>query len=512
MNIDLKFYWKLLLRRLPAMTALFLTFAVVGLIVAMKLPITYKASARLIVEEPQISNVSAVKDISAGQTLDIITQKLITRANLIDIAHNRNVFPDAARMNPDEIFGNMRAATKIASNSPRNGATLMTIEFKGAKPETVAAVVNDLVTLVLDENTRLRTGRAVEAVDFFQQEIDRLNAEMSKQSALILDFKQKNADALPESLDYRLARRDQIQERITRIERDIERLKTQRERIVSVFETTGQVQASELTPRTPEEQQLEAARNELSSALAIYSESHPRIRVLKSRIASLEAAVAARTGTAAPLPDAVDQTTAMFNLTVAQIDAQLQPLADELRDSEAELTQLQDSINRTAPNQVALATLERDMDNLRIQYNAAAQRSNVAAMGERIELTARGQKITVIENASVPSKPASPNRPKIISAGIGLGLAAAAGLFLLLEVMNRSVRRPAEITLALGITPIGTIPYMETERHKWTRRSMQVAAMVVVVIGIPAVLWAIDTFYLPLDLVFEKVMDKVGLG
>jgi hypothetical protein len=32
----------------------------------------------------------------------------------------------------------------------------------------------------------------------------------------------------------------------------------------------------------------------------------------------------------------------------------------------------------------------------------------------------------------------------------------------------------------------------------------------VILAGVPALLWAIDTFYMPLDLLFETLKDKLG--
>ena len=85
-------------------------------------------------------------------------------------------------------------------------------------------------------------------------------------------------------------------------------------------------------------------------------------------------------------------------------------------------------------------------------------------------------------------------------------------LFALLELLNNKIRRPAELEQRLGITALATLPYMETRTHRLMRRSLKVASLLVVVIGIPAILWAIDTYYLPLDLVYQRVLGRIGLS
>ena len=82
---------------------------------------------------------------------------------------------------------------------------------------------------------------------------------------------------------------------------------------------------------------------------------------------------------------------------------------------------------------------------------------------------------------------------------------------MLLELLNRSVRRPLELVNGLGITPLATIPFIETAFRRRMRRTAQFATLAVVVIGVPAILWAIDTYYLPLDLLSERILGRIGL-
>ena len=96
--------------------------------------------------------------------------------------------------------------------------------------------------------------------------------------------------------------------------------------------------------------------------------------------------------------------------------------------------------------------------------------------------------------------------------GVGAGLGLAAALFLLLELINRSVRRPAEIVSRLGITPLATIPYVETRLHRKMRYGVHAVLVLIVLIGTPAALWAVDSYYMPLEVLVERVMSQLGLA
>lgn len=93
-----------------------------------------------------------------------------------------------------------------------------------------------------------------------------------------------------------------------------------------------------------------------------------------------------------------------------------------------------------------------------------------------------------------------------------MGIALAVGYFVLLELLNRTIRRPSEITTRFGITPLATIPYMESRRHRILRRLSKVAVTLIVLTGIPAILWYVDQNYVPLEIVVQKGLERLGLS
>ena len=153
--------------------------------------------------------------------------------------------------------------------------------------------------------------------------------------------------------------------------------------------------------------------------------------------------------------------------------------------------------------------MQRDHDNIQIQYNAAVSRLAQASTGERIEVTSQGQRISVIEHPAVPTEPAKPNRLVIAGGGTGFGIAMGFGLVLLLELLNRSARRPEDLISKLEVWPIATIPYVRSRGEVMYQRVVWVLVIMAILIGVPAGVWAVHTYYQPLDLIAEKVMDKL---
>jgi uncharacterized protein involved in exopolysaccharide biosynthesis len=510
MKSELRFYASVLLKRLPIVILLTGLATALAAYVAMTLPATYRTEALLLVEAPQIPDDLATSTVqnNAPEQLDIIQQRLLTRANLLDIANELNVFPDRGSMVPDDVVDLMRASTDFRARFGRDQATTLTIAFTAENPTTTAAVVNEYVTRVLDENVRLRTGLAEQTLDFFEQEVARLGDDLSRQSARILEFKNQNIDALPEGMDYRMTRQAMLMERRSQLERDKSSIQDMRDRITQIFQATGQLPGSAAEQMSPAQQALVEARRELETAKSIYSETNPRVRVLTARVAQLEREVAGAAGGDAA---SADPSTALFDMQMSELDAREAFIDEQLTLVVNELTDIEQALARTPENAITLQALERDYENISIRYDAASQRLAAAAVGERIELTSKGQRITVLRQAVVPREPTSPNRPLIVAAGLAAGLGLSGALVVLLELLNRTVRRPADLTRALQISPLGTLPYISTSTETVKRRSALLAVVALLAVGLPAGLYFLHVEYMPLDLLADRAMSRIGL-
>jgi len=508
---DLKFYLSVFLRRLPYFLPVALVISAASVIVAFALPPAFVSQMRLIVESPQIPGELAAPTAAtpAQERLQIVEQRLLTRANLLDIANRLRVLDDQADMNPDEIVQAMRARTVIKISSGRDEASLMTVTFEASSGDKAAGVLNEYLTLIQQEDIESRTGRAAQTLEFFEQEVTRLSGELAEKSAAILAFKTANADALPDSLDYRLGQQSLLQDRLGQLEREIFDLTNQRQRLVEVFESTGRVGEARVEALTPEQRQLEDLRAQLRDALAVYSAENPRVKVLQARIAQVEEIVRAQPVT--PPENVVQTGNSMLDIQLTGIDTRLAALNEQKVSVDAELEAVTKTVKDTPANSIRLDELTLDYENIQLQYNTAVDRLAKASTGERIEFMSRGQKISVIEPPAVPNQPTKSNRMLIAGGGNAFGILAGLGLVVLLEVLNRSVRRPEDLVRALGVAPLATIPYVQTRGEVFARRGRKLALTLLILIGVPAIVFAVHTYYQPLDLIAEKVMNRLGV-
>ena len=461
--MDLRFYLRRFLGRLPWFLLFLAVGTAAGVTAARLLPPVYVAEAQLLFESEQIPGDLAATTVrtQAMEHIQIIQQRILTRANLIDLANRLQVHAPRGdgpvrRLNPDEVVADMRNRIDITITGGRGGAqaTLIRVGFRDADPALASAVANEVVTMILSQSVRMRTTISGQTLEFFQQEVQRLDRNLATQSARIVEFRNANRDALPDSLDFRRRQQETEQERLLQLERTEAGLTERRARLVEIFETTGETTASD-EGLGEEQRALRTLRNERDQALAVMSPQNPRLRVLNARIAALERQMAEQGADGAGQGN---PQTMLFEMQLTDIDTQLERLAIDKDRITARLERLEQTIAATAGNAIALATLEREFSNIQTQYNQAVAARARAETGDTIEAMSRGQRISVVEQAVTPRAPSQPNRPAIATAGVGAGAALGLGLIALLEFTSRRIRRPADLTARLRITPIATLP------------------------------------------------------
>ncbi len=512
MNIDFSYYFAVFLRRIHYFILVTALVTAAALAAAFLLPPSYEARSSLLIESSQIPGPMAAPTVqmAAMEQLQTMEQRLMTRANLLDIAKRLKVFKDVDRMRPDEIVMAMRAQTRIMKRAGKDQATAMDINFTADNGQVAAGVVNEYVTLILNENLALRTERAGQTLEFFEQEVKSLSAELDRMSQKILDFQNANRDALPNTLNFRMNQQTSLQTQIAQLDRDISALEDQKENLIAIFEVNGTIGNAAGVQKTPEQIQLDQARTQLSNMLISMSDTNPKVKLMKQQVAALEETVRLQS----PIQTAPDTNPAkaMLDVQVASIDSQIADKKDQKEILDEKLVELTDTIDRTPDNQIALDALTRDYSNIQQQYNQATGRLSQAATGERIELMSKGERITVTDAATAPNQPTSPNRVLISLGGLGAGMALGIGLIFLMELLNRSVRRPKDLIKSFGITPLSTIPYMRTPSETVMRRGAFAGMLLVAVVGIPALIYAVHVYYQPLDLILSRVASKFGIS
>lgn len=462
MKAEISFYLSLFRRRIWWFVATFAVITAIGVGVAMMLPPTYATSARLVVESEKIPDELAASTVQtkAVEHLEIIEQRILAREALLEMATRLRIY-GTERPSPNAIVSDLRSRITFkieAGQRKRNepeGATMLSVGFTADTGIMAASVTNELVTRVLAEDVEMRTSVARQTLDFFDQEVGRLEDQLSRSGATLLAFQQENRDVLPETQDMRSQRVLAIQSELSRIEREIDDLARERRRLVRLHQSIRRTQSDSYRDvESYEARQLAALRETLDQL----PEGDPGRADISRRIASLTKMLADQ---GEPTQASVRRTA--FHDRVDEIDERIRAEEDRRLALVDELQDIQSSLALTPTKAAQLASLEQDHSNLRSLYDQALESRALAETGDTIESLSKGQRIAVIEQAGIPLAPASPNRKMVALGGSTAGVMLGLLLVALLELRLGFLRRPVDLHRRLGITPIATLPNLDLD-------------------------------------------------
>lgn len=502
-ELDIRAYFDVLRRRYLFLVIPAVVIAIAGAVVAQVLPKIYEARATILVESQAIPTEMASSTVTANaaERIQVIEQRLMTRDNLLEIARQFSLYQEGGNPpSPSVIVESMRGATSIEQIDVGRqlfrrdiGVIGFTVAFQYDNPTIAARVTNELVSSILAQNLETRLGRAAETSKFFESRLSLLEKDLLAMESKIADYKRENEAALPDTLAYRREQLAQLVEQISVIDRRMEIEENGEGDAVFAGDATEpatyRLQARELALESLKEQRdrLGALAEKGFVPQNRMTELDRQITTAELDILALKSEIAAAGGAG-----------------FGGLEAQKTFLQDKSQ-------KVRDSIARTPTVEAELNVLNREYERLQSEYRQAQEKMNAATTGERLEEDRQAERFEVIEQATIPEKPVSPDRPKIMMAGMLGGLGIGAGLLILLELLDTSIRTTGDLERRLQLRPIATIPYVRTsEEQQKSRKTIFTLIAAMLIFGLVTAA-AIHIFYQPLDLFLERVFNKLGL-
>ena len=368
----------------------------------------------------------------------------------------------------------------------------------------------------MEQNLKDRQEKAETTTKFLEAELKELDDRLVSLGNKITKFKGVHEGVLPELQAHNLAQAE-------RLENDIKQLETQiraSEDKKSYFE--GQLatinpdlpiagQERTLDPKT----QLYMLQVQLAAMLAKNSENHPDVIQIKKAIAGLEKMVSAQGGQASVRRQKISQ----LQAELANKEGRLSADHPEIKKLKSEIARLEKDkdvpdgtikapvTNPSNPAFIALTTqiqganneitmyrkqqadlrdklrmyrqrleetpkieqeyaaLQRDYTNAHSKHMEVMNKLLEARIGEGMEESQKAEKFTLIDPASFPEKPVSPNRLLIMAGGVLLGLIAGIGSVLVSDQLDHSVKDADDIGWITDLPILGSISRMSTPEH-----------------------------------------------
>jgi polysaccharide chain length determinant protein (PEP-CTERM system associated) len=203
--------------------------------------------------------------------------------------------------------------------------------------------------------------------------------------------------------------------------------------------------------------QLEKLRADLANLQLKYTDEHPDVIKIKSKIATLEEKMSRPTEhVGSAMTQSLEQ-----NLRAAQLEANR--IRAERGSLQGQIGKYQGRIEGQPRVEQELSVFTRDYDNMRKSYEDILAKLTEAQRSSNMEQKQKGQQFRIVDPAKQSNKPYKPNRPYIVIVGMALGLLIGFGSVFLVEHFDDSFKNPEELEEALGVSVLSSIPKIRTQ-------------------------------------------------
>jgi len=302
---DFRDYFKIFKRRLLYFIVPFVIIALLGVLLAVLLPSVYRSAATILIEEQVIPTdlVRSTVTTYADQRIQVISQRIMTRSNLVGIIEKYDLYADDRKSEPlENILEEMRARIEVNTISadvvdPRRGGKpsettiAFTLSFEDESAVVAKKVANELATVFLKENIKSRTMSAENATLFLSEAARRLKDKINTIQKTLATFKEENLNSLPEITQLN-------QQEITALNSRLLNLDSQ-ERSLNERHFYLQGQLAQIDPNALAtnavgnrvfdiKDRLQILESQYPSLLATYSKQHPDVAAAEREIKSLK--------------------------------------------------------------------------------------------------------------------------------------------------------------------------------------------------------------------------------
>lgn len=477
----------------------------------------YKSSTLILVEQPTMPENYVAPNVNDNlqDRLQSITQQILSRTRLLLIIDKLHLYgSDGTQRNADEQrVEHMRKDIDIelVRDSRNNEITAFRVSYSANDPHVAQKVTAELTDLFINENLKVRQEESEGTTKFIESQLEDARVRLSEQESKVRNFEGGHEGALPSQQASNLQILSGLQSQLQNEQDALNTAKQQRVYLQALMEQARNNRGgTRLIDGAPSgvvelDQEISRLKSQLLDLSSRYTDRYPDVLKLKDQIAKTErlrdqlaanpvkSTGSKQSGEAGAGSDAEPQ-----GSPISQLQGQLRANQLEVSNREQGISRLEQRINEyqgrlneSPSTEQQLAELTRGYEQSKANYDDLLKKKNASEMATSMEQLQRGERFTVLDPPSLPTKPDFPNRLKFCGIGLAVGLALGlivAGGF---EFADDRVYSEADLKSMLPMSVISEIPEVvyPSDEQKGKRRlalGWATAAIVVVCISVGA--------------------------
>jgi polysaccharide chain length determinant protein (PEP-CTERM system associated) len=442
---------------------------------------------------PVLQGLAVEQDTSAE--LSYVRQSLLAGPQLEELALNTGVLKSSvtdaiARAEQLEAFRDrIRISSRSAAETPsqreqETAGSIYNIEYKDGSRERSMAVVDGLLTALIEKTLGGKREGSADAEQFLKQQVADYEQRLREAEARLATFKKGNVGLLPTEQGGYF---NQLQSEISmskKAESDLSVAMTKRNELSRQLRGDSVVSATAVSmPSMPGGggdtlSRIKDAQIRLDDLLLRFTDKHPEVQAMRETLAELQRrreaevqalrrgdsnAVASSGASANPVYQSIQ-------LALNQTDVEIASLRGQLAMHRGKVDELRRMLDTMPQVEADYAQLTRDYDVNRLQYTQLLERLQKARIGE--DAASSGSvRFQVVQPVTAPVAPVSPRRALLIVGTLLVAVLAGAGLAVGLHRLKPVFSSARQLARDTGLELLGVVSVAFPQRNNAVLRA-----------------------------------------
>lgn len=361
------------------------------------------------------------------------------------------------------------------------GNELFIVSIIDPDPKFAMNYINTLVRRYVEENVSAKREEAYGANRFLTEQVAQFKEKLDKADQKIIDFRRDKGI-------YIAVDEASIIQEIKELQKEIEGINIQKNQLVATSNVT-KMQLKNEEPMTvafsrhtggSNNGAITALENRMKQLLLRYTENYPEVVKLKAEIEALkkQQESTAKEGSAEKTENQTEPEMSMTNpiyqqlkQTLLQTEAEIDSIDAKKRQISSLKARKEADLRYMPEGKKILFDLEKERDTYKNIHGQLLARVGQSEVSRQMEIEDKTMTFRIVDPAIMPTKPVSPNRIKLILAGIMFGIMGGFGGVFLRENFDSSVK-DTQTLKNLGMEILAIIPriFNEEEQKKEKKR------------------------------------------
>lgn len=320
---------------------------------------------------------------------------------------------------------------------PSKTSSIIDIGFSGTNPQFAAAIANAFADAYIQTNIQLKIDPSKKAAEYFTGQVTTLKADLDLAHKKLSDYQQsKGIISVDERLDVERARLNELSTQLVLAQsQTMEAISRKRNAQIANAYESPDIASNPLVQSLKTE--LTRAESKFADISQKVDKNHPSYQGAQAEIEKLRT----------ELSKQISNTSG----SVATTSKILQQREGEIR---AALEVQRVKVLELNKDRDALSALTRDIENAQRAYDVATQRYTQNNM----EGQSNQSDVALLNPASAPLQPSSPKVVLNVALAVILGSILGLGFAFLVELLDRRVRSPEDLSFIQNVPVLGVVP------------------------------------------------------